>query len=153
MVDPVSIAGTAVGVVSLGLQVSQGLIEYYTQWRDFDADVATLYASVVQLDRLFRFIKEKFSVVDVEILSSVYEAEKSIQLCEVSVLDLKRRLEKLKTREPLPDLRKKDVLLHGLKGQGRRLLYPFQKGTLGKLRDVISDLRDGLQPFLQAVQL
>ena len=153
MGDPASIAGTAVGVVSLGLQVSQGLIEYYGQWKDFDADVTAMYASVEQLERGFRLVRENLSAERIAMLSSVREVEGSIQLCEAGIVELRRRLEKVRMREPLGSLRGKDALLNELKRQGKRLLYPFQKGTLGKLRDVVGELRDGLQPVFHAVQM
>lgn len=153
MADPVSVTGTAAGIVSLGLQVSQGLIEYYSQWKDFDADVNAMYASVEQLERGFRLVREKLGATRFAMLSSVSEVEISIQLCEAGVLELKRRLEKIMMKEPLGSLRRKDALLNRLKSQGKRLLYPFQKGTLGKLRDVVNELRDGLQPVFHAVQM
>ena len=153
MADPVSAVGTAAGIVSLGLQVLQGLVEYYSQWRDFDPDVNAMYASIEQLDRGFRLIREKLGAKNIMRLSSAHEVEASLQLCENGVLALKKKLEKIKMKEPLGSLRRRDVLLNGLNGQGKRLLYPFQRGTLGKLRDIVNELRDGLQPVLHAVQI
>jgi hypothetical protein len=40
MADPISAAGTAVGIISLGLQVSQGLIKYYTHFKAHDKEIA-----------------------------------------------------------------------------------------------------------------
>ena len=56
-------------------------------------------------------------------------------------------------KEPPGSLCGKALLLNELKSQGRRLLYPFQKGTLGKSKDTVNDLRNGLQPFFFAVQM
>ena len=153
MADPLSVVGTAAGIVSLGLQVSQGLIEYYNQWKHFDADVNAMYASVEQLDRGFQLVGAKLKTNDFAMLSAAHDAEVSIRLCEGGILELKRRLEKIKSKEPPEVLRRKDAFLYDLKKQGKRLLYPFQKGTIGKLRDVVSELRDGLQPVFHAVQM
>lgn len=42
MSDPISLAGTAIGVVSLGLSVCQGLISYYSTFRDCPRDAANM---------------------------------------------------------------------------------------------------------------
>lgn len=46
MADLASLAGTAVGVISLGIQVCQGLVSYYKNWKSFDDDIAHLYAKI-----------------------------------------------------------------------------------------------------------
>ncbi len=153
MADPASVAGTAVGIISLGIQVSQGLVEYYSQWKHFGADVHVMYASIEQLIRGFRLVREKLEGENFAIFPSASEVEASIQLCEAGIMELKQKLEKIRAKEPLGNLRKKDAFLNDLKAQGKRLLYPFQRGTLGKLQDVVNDLRDGLQPVLHAMQM
>lgn len=42
MGDPISAAGTAVGIISLGIQVCQSLISYYDRWKSFDDDIAQI---------------------------------------------------------------------------------------------------------------
>ena len=153
MADPLSITGTAIGIISLGVQACQGIIQYYNQWKDFDKDVASMYASIDQLNRLFRLIEEKLDANSFSRLLSVHEINSSIKKCEKGILELKRRLEKIKSKEPLGTLPKKTVILLQLQEQGKRLLYPFQQGTLGKLRDTISELRDNLNPILHVVQM
>ena len=37
--------------------------------------------------------------------------------------------------------------------QGKRLLYPFQQGTLGKLRDTVAELRAQLEPALSLLNI
>lgn len=153
MTDPLSLTGTAIGIVSLGLQVCQGIAQYYSQWKDFDRDVAAMYTSIDQMSRIFQIIQEKLSTESFSNLPSVLEVDTNITLCESGVLELRRRLEKIKSKEPLEVLQKKAVLLQRLREQGKRLLYPFQQGTLGKLRDIINELRDNLNPILHAVQM
>ncbi len=51
MTDPLSIGGSAVGIVALGITVCQGLFHYYSSCRDRSADVKALVSS---LDGLIR---------------------------------------------------------------------------------------------------
>jgi hypothetical protein len=39
MGDPFSVAGSAVGVISLGLTVCQGLLTYYGQFKAYDEEI------------------------------------------------------------------------------------------------------------------
>lgn len=39
MSDPVSVAGSAVGVISLGIQVCQQIVSYCQSWRGYDQDI------------------------------------------------------------------------------------------------------------------
>jgi len=42
MSDPFSVASSAVGIISLGLQVTQGVVTYYSQFKAFDGDIAEI---------------------------------------------------------------------------------------------------------------
>ena len=151
--DPLSLTGTAVGIASLGLRVCQGITQYYNQWKDFDRDVAAIYTSIDQLSGIFQTIHERLNSGSLNKFSTVSEVDTSIKLCETGILELRHRLEKIKSKEPLEALQKKTLLLQRLREQGKRLLYPFQQGTLGKLRDTVNELRDNLNPILHAVQM
>ena len=87
MADPASAAGTVVGIISLGIQVSSGVVEYYNQWKHFDADVKAMYSSIEQLDHGFRIIKERLEGQDFSSFSSVHEVEASINSCEAGILE------------------------------------------------------------------
>jgi hypothetical protein len=55
MAEAVGVAGSIVGFVSLGIQVSQGLLMYYKSWANQDSTIAELCDS---LENLLRTIKE-----------------------------------------------------------------------------------------------
>ena len=42
MGDPITSLGTAVGIVSLGIQACQGLVTYYASFRTFESDINSL---------------------------------------------------------------------------------------------------------------
>lgn len=53
MGDPLSTVASAVGIVSLGLQVCQGIVQYYSHWKDYTVDIASTYELVGQLRGIF----------------------------------------------------------------------------------------------------
>jgi hypothetical protein len=46
MADPFSVAGTAVGITSLGIQTFQILYNYYSQYKGFQDDIDNLLRHV-----------------------------------------------------------------------------------------------------------
>jgi hypothetical protein len=56
-------------------------------------------------------------------------------------------------KEPDASAKMADLAVAKLQRQGKKLLYPFKQGTLGKFRDSVSELRDNLVPALQALNL
>ena len=43
------VAGSAVGIASLGIQVCQGLLTYYDAWRAYDQDITSTYNAITDL--------------------------------------------------------------------------------------------------------
>ena len=52
-----NVAGLAVGIASLGIQVCQGLLTYYDDWRDYDTDVSSAYESIDDVSRTLALLK------------------------------------------------------------------------------------------------
>ena len=153
MADPLSLAGTIVGIVSLGIQVSNGIIQYYNTWKDFDSDVQSTYRILDQLRTTFCLLETKLKadvLLDRDTTNQVYTG---IQSCEKGILELQARLEKIKAKEPDLSAKMTGLAVAKLQRQGKKLLYPFKQGTLGKLRDSVSDLRDNLAPAILALNL
>ncbi|KAI9879865.1 MAG: hypothetical protein M1830_006717 [Pleopsidium flavum] len=145
MSDPISVAGTAVGVISLGLTVCQGLLQYYSSWKEAQKDVAAMFSSLEGLTRTLQMIEltiqdRKF---DRKIVERVTE---SIASCDTGVKSLDKKLTKVKAL-------KVDGLEARLRAQVRRALYPFKESTLMKLRETISDLRDNLSLAINILQI
>ena len=51
------VAGSAVGIASLGIQVCQGLLSYYDGWRSYNSDVRSAYDTVDDLSRTLALLK------------------------------------------------------------------------------------------------
>ncbi|KAK2811859.1 hypothetical protein FQN50_001897 [Emmonsiellopsis sp. PD_5] len=144
--DPFSVTGSAVGVISLGLTVCQGLVKYYQSWKDCGDDIKAMTDSTENL-------MESLSLIDLQLKSDhlkpdlVSQVEASIKLCQHRMQALNSELEKLKDEAGSGKLKQK------LNIQSRRLQYPFKQGTIRRLGDMVSGLRGNISVALEALQI
>ena len=54
MADPLSIAGSVVGIISLGIQAAESLVQYYTSFRDQEDDIANVVRKLKSLLELLK---------------------------------------------------------------------------------------------------
>lgn len=145
MADPFSITGSAVGVISLGLTVLSGLLQYYGDWKDSEQDIAATYTSIEGLTKTFMLIKDTLEGQSFrrEIVDRVTESSDS---CSAGVQSLEKKLAKIRGATP-------DKPGEKLRAHARKAAYPFKKSTLIKLAEVVSDLRDNLSLAVNTLQL
>lgn len=145
MAEPVSLASAAAGIITLGVTVCQGLLQYYSSWKDAQKDVAAMYASVEALAKTFKMIE--ITVQGHQLTREISErVTEGVTSCETGVNSLRKRLDKIRTTQV-------NYSENRLRPQFRRALYPFQEGTLLKLCKTISDLRDNLSLAISTLQL
>ena len=145
--------GTAVGVISLGIQVLEGIVDYYGAYKDYGDDIASFCTSSVALLQTLQYLQVQLarngSTPDdfrAHILASIYQCNDGLQR-------LRKKLNKIKA-EPMPA---DGNLLRNIQRQAtnqlRKATYPFKCSTLAKLRETVQDLRDNLSLALQALDL
>ncbi|KAI5247884.1 hypothetical protein E4T43_01777 [Aureobasidium subglaciale] len=145
--------GTAVGVVSLGIQVLQGVIDYYGAYQDYGDDIASFCTSSSALLQTLQLLQLQLERKDFVYNASRVHILASVQQCNEGVTKLGKKLNKIKGQ---PILAKSDLFTkakHHAVNQLRRVSYPFKCSTLAKLREIIQDLRDNLALALQALGL
>ncbi|OKP12713.1 hypothetical protein PENSUB_1653 [Penicillium subrubescens] len=139
MSDPTSVAGTAVGVASLGLQVCDKIVSYCQAWRGFDRDIQTLSQKADGLRiplQWLRGLLANFQAIDIAISKDI--EEKLQQIEEVS-----KRL-----KEAIAQFASKGSgNTAAIRAQFKKATYPFRKDGL---RDMSSDL-DSLHLSLHTV--
>jgi ankyrin repeat domain-containing protein 50 len=138
MADPFSMAGPAVGIVSLGITVAQGLLAYYEAWKDSANEIQDTFSSILALSKTLEILHSALSGAQ-EAQHIASHVEGSIQACSGAMAKLAQKLQKLQT--------------HGHPSKYQKMLYPFKKGTLGKLQDIVTDLRGNLQLLLDIFQI
>jgi hypothetical protein len=135
---PVSITGSAVGRVSLGITVVHGLFGYYVAWKEFSDDIKNTLAFIQDLSKTLEVLQSTLSEAE-GTLAIKSPVEGTIQSCSCTIAKSDQKLEKFHALGPQKHY--------------QRMLYPFRKGTLGKLQDLDIDLRGNLQLLLEVFQI
>ena len=143
------VAGTAVGVVSLGIKVCKGLIDYYQSYRNCRKDIAQMLSSVESLLGVLRNIED---VVTAETRRSgpgpfTDSVAAQILRCKKAIDNLSAELEKFKDSEQPKNLKAQ------IKSKARAFLYPFKEGTMRDLEVLVSLAQDALNPAIGALNL
>lgn len=144
--EALGLSSGAAGLISLGLTVCQGLLDYYHSWKDAEDRVTQMYASIEALSETFRLLE---SAIEPEVFSrrSVQRVEESIRSAERGLQSLRKKLDKI-CLVPLQT---------GWKAKGmaqfRRTLFPFKESTLAKLKELGIELRQDLKLALEVLQI
>jgi hypothetical protein len=152
MSDPFSISAGVVGVVSLGLTLSQGFLRYYGPWRDFDDEIKGFTTKVDGLLQTLRMLESLLTAEnEPQFPSDQFSGlvSKNLTTCETACLRLQKILDDCKSSNvsSVPLIRKHDWL------RLKRAAYPFKKETLVTLSDLVSGLQDNLSLALQVLNL
>ena len=147
MAEAFGVVGSAVGVISLGIQVCQGLLAYYDSWKGCHQDIENTSKSIASLTETLELVsrgvknkKGQCEPVEQQIYSIVVR-------CLMGIEGLSKELKRFEKYPESADMRSK------IKSHMRRLYYPFKESTLAKLRDSVQDVRDDLVPALAILQV
>ncbi|KAI9654916.1 MAG: hypothetical protein M1821_005669 [Bathelium mastoideum] len=140
------VAGSAVGIASLGVQICQGLLSYYDGWKDYGSDIAGARDSIADLSNTLILLKDTLENGGLD--GKRTERVKScLESCYGSLAELSKKLQELRKHDKLEGLRRK------ARSEMQRMWYPFRKETLAKLRANVGDVRERLKLALQVLQL
>ena len=64
MGDPLTVAASTAGIVSLGLQVCDGLINYCRAWKSHDRDIEEALDNLTDLEFTLKLLSENLSLVE-----------------------------------------------------------------------------------------
>ena len=151
MADPFSITASAAGVISLGLTVSKGLLDYYDSYKNSGAAVTTMYTQLEALAStlvlLNKVIDRGLAQLDPEIARN---AEDSIENCRAGLSRLEKKLVKVRKASQDENV---GGLRQQLGKQIQRATFPFKESTLVKLREVAMELRNDVGLVLAVLQM
>ena len=133
--------GTALGTVSLGIQVCEGLLGYYRDYKGYEEDCQEAYTQIDSLRKTFDYLDDKLKTLPQKALAT--RAQECITGCQNSIEQLGAVLKKIEG-EPSAGIWQR------LGAKSRRLLYPFKKDTLERLKSIVQKM---LQPLDLAIQL
>jgi hypothetical protein len=139
------VAGTAVGIVSLGIQVCQGLLFYYDAWKSYDPDISSTYNAITDLSRTLTILKTTLQQeTDRERVGRVRTCVSS---CDDAILELEKRRYSLQKYGQPEGLRQK------MRASLQRSWYPFKKETIEALKANVAGIQGRLKLALQVLQL
>lgn len=140
MSDPFSVAGSAVGIVSLGITVFDGLYRFYNAWKDAPEEVEEIRGLAEDLLRILQALEPMLQSPCLD-AKAVVLVHKMIKPCEDTIYKLQEALSKAK------------ISTRGIKAHARRLQWPFKKQTIDSLGKIMARLQSNLECAMQVLQL
>lgn len=147
MADPLSVAASVCGLISLGIQVTQSLVDFYTAYKGRKYDTAH---TAIKLERLLNVMESlhgqlntrKFGADDRGLLDNI---EGLIRDCNEYIYELKTENDKFQGRF-------NDTIRGTARTAARQLAYPFRQSTLQKLDEEVDETLEHLSLALQLLQ-
>ncbi len=148
MTDPLSVAAGVAGLISLGIQVSQSLVDFYNSHKDLDSDLDGTTKRLESLLDIFRYLEETISTrrFQADERDLVKNIEASISECDKLIDELQDECKKFSKTSS-------DGVKATIRIAGRRATYPFRKSTLQKIDEDIDEIRANLSSALGVLQL
>lgn len=146
MPDPFSVAGSAVGVVSVAIQVCQGLLSYYKAWRSYNTQVNHVCKKIDGLNATLENLQLSLEKLGTN-APATRNVSRSIASCEDGVKALGTTLEKLSAIKAPQGVREK---AHNYSLQ---TMFPLKQDTLQSMNAIVTDLQNNLNSALQALEL
>ncbi|KAI4702795.1 hypothetical protein J4E89_010132 [Alternaria sp. Ai002NY15] len=142
MADPFSITGSAVGVVSLAIQVCKGLEWYLSGVKEAKNKAEQITAETEQLANLLELLESTISKVDQS--NSVSATRTGIVSCAHAIATTRKKLK--------PD---GEVVNGGIKSSlkrlTKRLAFPFKESEIRYWKDVLNTVQQSLQTALSTL--
>jgi hypothetical protein len=145
MSDPLSIAGTAVGITSLGIQVCQGLIKYLRAVRGRKEEMRDGVREVEQVVSLLYSLNNTLS--NVSLRNGTYSLRTCIQNCYTKLEELQKLLDELCKTQSSNKAMKKAAEVR------RAVSYPFQQEKLSAIRESLRSVLGDLDLIVSVTSL
>lgn len=147
MADPISVTGSVVGIISLGIQVTQSLVDFYVTCKSRNSDLAHTARKLEKLLDTLESLRQQlnnrnFRPQEQDLLGNI---EGSVEACEESIHELQTRVEKFKDNSGTG-------IQAVARTATRQLAYPFRQSTLRKLDADIDEITSHLSLALQVLQ-
>ena len=139
--------GTALAVLSIGIEACRGLVKYYDSWKYCFDDVRTTLTSVSSLSAVLDQLHNTLKDYEPRAIFDITLVIECISSCQTAIDKLRNKVAKFE--EPFNYSTRQEILITAT----RRLYYPFKESTLARLRETIQEARDNLAPALFALQL
>ncbi|KAI1874012.1 uncharacterized protein JN550_002591 [Neoarthrinium moseri] len=146
--DPVSLAASAAGLTSLGLQVLSGVTSYVDAFKSRDQDIVSIKSKITVLKNTIEVIRASSSNLQSRHPESVSAVTQNFTVCETALNALGQFASKLSNDNTTT----RDSLA-GFKTFGKQIRYPLDRPKLKELTQRLDETIETLQLALQALGL
>jgi hypothetical protein len=149
MGDPFSVAGTAVGIASLGIQTFQILYRYYADFKDHHDDIDNVLRQIIRLQGILEILQGKEDEwKGHEIPPS------SLSGFKMAIADCKEALARLRSMtEKFSAIDTDKSWMNRWANMQKRVTWPFRKETLTELQGHLTVFKDNLSIALHCTGL
>ncbi|KAM3451214.1 hypothetical protein MY3296_005470 [Beauveria thailandica] len=148
MADPLSVAGLAFAVVSLGLQVTAGITDYFDALSSRDQDIASARQQNDTLRKTLRVIESSSSRLQNDHRPATAALRECLDSCKKELQALEMTVAELVSCDQATTCRKDKI-----RNQGKKLLYPFNRPKLEQIATRLHNINSNLQLALQTLGL
>ena len=149
MGDPLSIIASAGGVISLGITVCQGLIDYCQGFAGQYRDVRVVVQDLQGLERSLTLLRDNLTLRP-DLLNHV---QPYIATLRARIDELQPILERYGESVTRDNGSRQHAFKDKMQTATQRTLYPFKKGMIRELRDTVWQAQYNLSLALQVVHL
>lgn len=146
MADPLSVASSAVGVLSLAITTCQGVISYYKSWDTQGENMSNAKGEIERLRNCLSALEEILPKIMSSSAIAVH-VEQCVLSCQEGTVRLEQFLKKCRN-SPAP-LSLKDKI----RDCGQKAIFPFRQSSLNTLKEIVRNLEDSLGTALQVLHL
>ncbi|KAK4163435.1 hypothetical protein QBC43DRAFT_319578 [Cladorrhinum sp. PSN259] len=146
MADPISLVGLTAGLVSLGLQISEGAFKYIDALKCRNEEIATARQQIDSLKELIQTIdmtSQQFQTGYPAVTTAVHNC---IATCKTELMALENLVAELSGRNQSTTGARAN-----LKGHGKRLMYPFERSKIEGLEKRLDQANGKLMLVLQTL--
>ncbi|KAJ4220732.1 hypothetical protein NW760_011899 [Fusarium oxysporum] len=148
MADPLSIAGLALAVVSLGLQVTVSITDYFDSLKSCDQDIASIEKQNDTLRKTLQVIELSISRFQNDHRTATEALRQCLDSCKDELKALESMVATLITDNQDTAGRKNKA-----RNKGKKLLYPFHRPKLEQIASKLHHINATLQLGLQSLGL
>lgn len=140
------IAGSAIGIVSLGIQTCHSLLEYYEAWKDLNVDIDRTYACITDLESSLALLKSQLEANTLNDIP-VQRVKDCLLPLKEDIARLSRKLKKLRTFDA------PQGIFQRVWSDIQRLHYPFRISTLAKLQETVDNAQHRLHLAIKLLDI
>lgn len=135
------LAGTAVGIISLGLQLCQGIVSYSEAWRGYDEEIQNTNNKAKALRTLLKTLRDTIEDLQETRPQVAADLEEKAMSMHSSIEKLRKIVERFKPA-------RSEAFPEKVRAQLKKSVYYFQRDSLQDMQNHLDQIQNVLQTSL-----